>query len=362
MAPKIEVLKEEVMLWHKDHLNELSIAQIRKKYKRSYATIVFNFKKYNLEIFKFSDVFKPTLLKEIYSLYLNENLNLKELAKKFNMDAGRLSEHLRKNGYKIRTCEQIHSYNPNHNFFSNIDSEIKAYILGFFAADGHIEKRKVTYCFKVGVHPKDIHILNLINKYIGNDKYKITNKLNRDIVALSICSNQIGLDLLKLGYDNRKTYTTFKLPNIAPNLMNHFIRGYFDGDGSISLNPRFCRNKLGELRPSGHNKQFAIAAYNKSVLEDLLTYLPIDTERAKYYYTETENVCGSKFKATGYTLSIRDTESLKSIYNFLYDNASFYFERKKSIFDKAILSTKDIRQLELQEVIPVEKSCELLET
>ena len=362
MAPKIEVLKEEVMLWHKDHLNELSIAQIRKKYNRSYETIVFNFKKYNLEIFKFSDVYKPTLLKEIHSLYLNENLSLEEIAKKFNLDRSRLSEHLRKNGYKIKTHEEIQSYNPNHNFFSNIDSEIKAYILGFFAADGHIEKRKVTYCFKVSVHPKDIHILYLINKYIGNDRYKITNKLNRDIVALSICSNQIGLDLLKLGYDNRKTYTTFKLPNIAPNLIKHFIRGYFDGDGCITLTPRFCRNKLGELRPSGYNKQFSVTSYNKSVLEDLLTYLPINSKKVRYYYTETDNICGREAKASGYTISIRDTECLKSIYHFLYDNSTFYFERKKSIFDKAILYTKDIKQLELQEVIPVEKSCELLET
>ena len=347
MATKIEVLKEEVLLWYEDHLNEMTIAQIRKKYKRDYKTIVYNFKKYNLEIIKFSEVYKPSFLKELYSIYINENLTINQITKIYKVDAGKLSEHFKKNNYKIKTYEEIHSYEPNHNFFSEIDSEIKAYILGFFAADGHIEKRKVTYCFKVTIHPKDIEILHLINKYVGNDKYKITNRLNRDLVSLSICSNQIGLDLLKLGYDNRKTYTTLGLPNIHSNLIRHFVRGYFDGDGCITLNPRFCRNKLGELRPNGYNKQFAIAAYNKSVLEDLLNYLPINGEKAKYYYTETDNVCGSKFKATGHTLSIRDTECLRSIYHFLYDNASFFLERKKSIFDKAILYTKDIRQLEL---------------
>lgn len=131
------------------------------------------------------------------------------------------------------------------NFFSKIETELQAYLLGLYASDGNINEKRKT--FRIHVQDKDSEIIQLIKETVAPDSrtfvlsnrvcinprtgtlYKSVNSFGIDINSSHICN-----DLVKLGIGYNKTYTENHIPNIKESLIRHFIRGYFDGDGTVS--------------------------------------------------------------------------------------------------------------------------------
>lgn len=134
----------------------------------------------------------------------------------------------------------IQEYEVDDDFFKVIDTEEKAYILGFFFADG------TTMEFNgklIGVSftqlEQDVDILEKIKSAMksSNVFYKETQKTNEKTkYKLSIRSKQLAKRVRELGAGPKKSLT-LKFPdeNIfkSKDLIRHFIRGYFDGDGCI---------------------------------------------------------------------------------------------------------------------------------
>jgi hypothetical protein len=130
------------------------------------------------------------------------------------------------------------TYTVNDDYFSHIN-EISSYILGFIAADGHVTnyQRKSNYLIINLIHT-DIEILNLIkNELSYTGKIYSQKKSNgQDQCALRICSNKIALDIKNYIITNNKTFDLKWVKNIDEKFLKCFIRGYFDGDGSLSFN------------------------------------------------------------------------------------------------------------------------------
>ena len=63
-------------------------------------------------------------------------------------------------------------------------------------------------------------------------------------VSLEICCEPIYRDINNLGLHERKTYDNTVPTNIPNNLFKYFIRGYFDGDGSITKKNTTELNKI----------------------------------------------------------------------------------------------------------------------
>lgn len=125
-------------------------------------------------------------------------------------------------------------YNPrlpnlNEDYFSAIDTEEKAYILGFIYADGYFESHERALTFNIS--RKDIDILLKIKKALdcGNEIKESTTK---NCVRLYLSSTKLVADLKKLGLSSRKSLVV-RFPKLEENLYRHFIRGFFDGDGHI---------------------------------------------------------------------------------------------------------------------------------
>lgn len=136
----------------------------------------------------------------------------------------------------------------NDNYFKKINSEDKAYFLGLIATDGSLssdlkdEKRR-----KLSIHLKaeDVHILKKFKKFLRTKKklyyagvkyYGKKDTKSNPKYILEISSKKIHADLTKLGLTPNKT-KLLKYPNykiVPKNLMRHYIRGAFDGDGSIN--------------------------------------------------------------------------------------------------------------------------------
>lgn len=175
--------------------------------------------------------------------------SLNELSKKYNKSKYILRKALKSKGIQNKTGAR-NKYTCNYSFFQNINSEEKAYWLGFIYADGYISNsRKNRKEFKLSVGVSDIdknHIQKLKNSLNSNHttiiipnktvKLKSGRIINRSAqYRLDIYNQKLVKDLMNKGLTPRKS-NTCSLPNysiIDDNLFRHFVRGYFDGDGSI---------------------------------------------------------------------------------------------------------------------------------
>lgn len=127
--------------------------------------------------------------------------------------------------------------NPNTKYFfddnllSNIDTAEKAYLLGWIASDGSISKNTIS----INIRDYDINILKQLRNFI-DPCLPITERSN-NMVELSINSSKLASDCLKhLGLEKYgKKDCLVKYPNIPEELNSYFIRGFFDGDGSVYI-------------------------------------------------------------------------------------------------------------------------------
>lgn len=123
----------------------------------------------------------------------------------------------------------------DHRFFARIDREEKAYWLGFLFADGCVYTRarkgamQLTVCLQDG----DASHLSRFCSAIGSRKRPLVYPEKRRC-ELRHSSDLMCGDLIVHGCTPRKTRSV-RFPSLAPALVGHFVRGYFDGDGSASV-------------------------------------------------------------------------------------------------------------------------------
>jgi hypothetical protein len=121
-------------------------------------------------------------------------------------------------------------YDLDERFFQTIDTEAKAYILGFIAADGSVSRFGLTF----GLHPRDTHILEIIRNALSH-----TGPITPDLkspwpkVIYTIYSIVLVADLLTHGITPNKSLT-LRYPSLPQSLERHYIRGLWDGDGHVS--------------------------------------------------------------------------------------------------------------------------------
>ena len=210
-------------------------------------------------------------------------------------------------------------YTCNYHYFDNIDTEDKAYWLGFLTADGWINQSKKTNAGVTGIELQygDIGHLKKFNKSI-NGNYQITDRWRTCSIAedkekkhhmccIRIFSSTMYNTLKNLGFSNDKSYD-FHIPNVPENLIRHYMRGYFDGDGC------FCFT----------NKSFGISfiTASQSLYEDLLDVL--ETLSIK-----TSNcIFVNEFGTTMYRPEICKINDKIKFLDWIYQDCNIYLDRK----------------------------------
>lgn len=215
----------------------------------------------------------------------------------------------------------------NEHFFHNIDTEEKAYWLGFIFADGSIIKtsknmdkyNRLSICLS----KKDEHHLEKFTNAIEypKDNIKHANCSNLGEYPQSyVRINSIALvdDLISLNCNPNKTFTPSFPSNkdIPSNLIRDFVRGYFDGDGCISGK---VKSPLFEIT----SELYAIQQ-----LQDILMN-SCNLSKTKL-----------RFCRNSYTLRYGGTNQIKKIFHYLYDGATVFLERKYKKFTTYVF-TKD---------------------
>lgn len=153
---------------------------------------------------------------------------------------------------------QRRQFNLNDNYFSS-ENERMAYLLGFLASDGTIDKKNNR--IKVGLSSVDKDFLIMIKKELEYEgdilDYQTSNGFN--VSELTFTSQQIKKDLAKYNIVPNKTFTYTFPENLNKKYWIDFIRGYFDGDGSVST-------------AGPHAIRWQICAANKQVLEKIIDF------------------------------------------------------------------------------------------
>ena len=131
-------------------------------------------------------------------------------------------------------------YIPNEKFFDTIDTEEKAYTLGFFYADGN-NYVKGTHSYEVSMklQIEDKPVLERMrNLFSPQTELKLIDNGGHETwkegYLLKINSKVLSEQLTKLGCPPAKSLIlTWPKWLTDAELQRHFIRGYFDGDGSL---------------------------------------------------------------------------------------------------------------------------------
>lgn len=132
-------------------------------------------------------------------------------------------------------------YKVDHNYFKNIDSPDKAYFLGFLWADGHVEVCRGSYSMKLEIQKRDLEIIENFRSFINSNypikHYSVLTKMEKVSEMISLCVNSKWMfdDLVDKGVIPRKSWLAGIPKNIPENLISHFMRGVFDGDGCICI-------------------------------------------------------------------------------------------------------------------------------
>jgi hypothetical protein len=201
-------------------------------------------------------------------------------------------------------------YKYNEDYFENIDTEIKAYLLGFIYADGCVYKDRLT----IAISNIDIEILKLFQVEICKDcpiRDKILKKeTHNNQVTFRVASKKLCKDLLTHGVMPNKSFKIRFPSHISKSLYPHFIRGYFDGDGCVYTKISSERRIINVHISS-----------NIDFLTDIVNTLPeIEIKIHKN---------GNIFRS-----HIRSFCSTYMFYTYMYSSSSFFLNRKKKKFEE----------------------------
>lgn len=224
--------------------------------------------------------------------------------------------------FKIqRVNNGLRKYNLNEEYFDCIDIPNKAYILGLMCADGCNYPPKHTAF--ISLQESDKNLLEKIRKEMdSNQPLRIIDQSSRNhnnytynnMCTYNMHSTHICDSLTKLGVVKNKSLI-LEFPNIPETLYSHFIRGYFDGDGSIYQYVKNENNKSIRLTFTSTEK---FCNKLKEVIENKLgIYCGI-------YDASCHNGITKILSATG-------TSSVKLL-NWMYNNADLYLQRKHDRF------------------------------
>ena len=221
------------------------------------------------------------------------------------------------------------------NFFKDIQTEIQAYLLGFYVADGSLNRKRNT--IRIKVTESDKAIVDLFAKFISPDARNVVNGAFdmigtsgkeihvKNSAQVDITCKAIADSLEDLGYGERKTYLNLHLPKLSDDLLKHFIRGYFDGDGCFTWHAKAPNIKNREKNWRVHGA-FSWVSKTRTLLDELCEHL-----------NKFNVICNVNSKGkTAFVLSGSSKESIKNLFNYLYSDCNFYFSRKYNKFNKYV--------------------------
>jgi len=322
----ITIMKEqEIKILEFLDTTSLSVSQIAKEVslsKEEVIDILVKNKYYRLADNPNAKLFSVKKLREAAEFYVDNygQIDYHDVVNKFSIERFVFKHYLEK-WYPDYPIFRYLGYNQL--VFDNIDTEEKAYWLGFLYADGCIEKRENSYRFEMSVADKDKEHLDKFAKFIDYKREIYTkNALFEGQVKpqkrITLTGKHFYDKLNDLGCTPNKSLT-LTFPDISifkdKSLIRHFIRGYFDGDGCVGIYSRANSNKI-------YKKPMFNLLGTQEFLDKLNKYIPVPK---KVDSCNTPN-----FPSKAFRMQAVCRDALAFLF-YIYHNSTIYLNRK---FDK----------------------------
>lgn len=310
-----EIILQCKKMYEEDHI---PCAQIAKHFGIGSATVRRRLKALGVEIIQHPHAGKFNV-EEVIKLY-SEGIQIWKIAQIFNSSEETISKVLKENGVVVKRKLSFNEY-----IFDSIDTEEKAYWLGFIWADGsvitHNEERH-SYPIEITLAVKDYEhlvkfcsFIDLPVEKISIRSEKITSIRNREFISgkscrVAISSKNMWNTLVKYNCVPNKTYNEI-FPDLSifksSDLLSHFMRGFFDGDGWV------YRDR--------DNKIIAGVCGQEQFLLKFKNLLPSKLQSINLYNTNSEILKVIKWASLNAELFL----------NFLYKDAHIFLDRKFNI-------------------------------
>ena len=242
-----------------------------------------------------------------------ETMETCEIAKELGLTVKQICDYARRQGLHKQTHTKYgrSKYTLDYNFFDIIDTEEKAYWLGFLYADGYIGKDSI----ELGLCRRDELHLEKFKKSLHSNTPTRRKEVNGFPQSrVNICSRYMVGKLHDLGcVQNKSLILTFPTYDIVPEkLVRHFIRGYFDGDGSISINLENSNTLSAGFVGTEMFITKLLKILNKEIGTNVKCLQP----------------CGNAKQ-----INIGGRNVLKRLYNYLYEDSTVCLDRKFEKFN-----------------------------
>lgn len=205
-------------------------------------------------------------------------------------------------------------YDVNNNYFNIINNEFKAYWLGFLYADGYNNTDnfnvELTLCKE-----DEPHIFKFLDSLQSNSPIKEKKVRNFMACRTAVCNRDISLALHNLGCTKNKSlklqFPTFDI--VPKELMRHFIRGFFDGDGCIHIN--IDKKECSVGFSSNYNFCLSLRDY---LSEELFI---------------TKVIINKDSRSAACQICWNGAENSHKIFQYLYKDSNICLDRKLNKFD-----------------------------
>ena len=246
---------------------------------------------------------KDIQTEELIKIY-NQTKSIKKLSVILNCTPQYAGYLLKSKGIKC-----FNRYTFDYDFFKQ-ETEQTYYWAGFIAADGCIYSRNNSDTLKIRLAIKDYNHLEKFKNHIKatNPIFKFSHH-KYPSCEISLTSKILKIHLKKFNIENRKSLS-YSFPKYLNNdLLNHFMRGYFDGDGSWY----YSKNNIPQRYFSIRGTESFLIKYKEILFENLL----ISSK-----YSHIRNNCGTSI------LEFGGNNLTSKIRNYLYNNSTIYLDRK----------------------------------
>lgn len=259
------------------------------------------------------DEFWNNIKDEIVCKYTDLGISASQIAKEYDCAGSTISYKLKEWNVPVHVRPNK-IYDIDENYFNVIDSEHKAYWYGFLIADWHVNNKQLSLVLQ----KRDI---DMIEKFVSDLQTNIPIRYDsHGNPGISICCKMMCDSLLEKGFNHRKSYemNIYQITSYVPEtLINHMIRGMVDGDGCVGIyNYEYLKKPQCHF---GYTGLYNTCEYIGNILG-----------------IHTKIIQESEF---AYSIKTRDKNLICHIFEYLYDNATIYMNRKYDKFNQIKLIT-----------------------
>lgn len=212
--------------------------------------------------------------------------------------------------------------------FEHIDTQEKAYVLGYFYGDGcNYKGRSGNYsCYCSKIISRDLDIVLKIKQAFPFFYYRESIHHTKPLYEISKSSKLLYEDLLKWNVYPRKSTDNrehLKIPNIDTKLIPHFIRGLYDSDGGFYL--------YGTLLES------FFCSTSETLTLELKSWFKQKGVKVNLSIKRREGYIDL------YWLRSKSSDYNKILTKLLYQDATIFLDRKKFKIDQADFNKQDVK-------------------